>query len=140
MKIMVPAVAIVPGMPMSPKNLLWIDCGAAAVGGVLVLSLSHGLSRLHGLPRDVLIFIGAASLVYATCGFALARREQRPKALIVLLATANAAWALVCVSILLVYSATASAFAVAHLLSEAAFVTTLAVLEWRWREPLRVAG
>src|SRR3990167_8753048 len=58
-------------------------------------------------------------------------------AALVLLVVANALWALLCMRWALLYGPTASLLGVLHLLVEALFVGTLALLEWRWRAHLR---
>lgn len=118
------------------KNLLWIDCTGAAVAGVVVITFSGWLSRLEGLPEELLIFTGAVNLLYASYSFFLAVRAERPMRLIKLLVFANLAWAPVCLMLVAVYSATATPFAYLHLVGEAIYVGTLAVFEWRYREVL----
>ena len=122
-----------------PRKLLWIDCLAGAVVGVLVLSLSGWLSDLYRLPRDFVLFLGVVNLLYASYSLCLARRSQRPMTLIVLLAAANLIWGLACFRWAFVFSETASFFGLAQLVGEGIFVGGLACLEWRWRELLRTA-
>jgi hypothetical protein len=107
---------------------------------VTVFVLSAWLSRLYGLPRDVLLFIGAANLLYASCSFSLARRSERPLSLIKLLVYANGAWALVCVGLAAYFWGQATAFGLAHLIGEALIVGGLAGLEWNQRHRLASAG
>jgi hypothetical protein len=121
------------------RNLLWVDCIAAAVAGAAVLTLSGWLSRLYGLPRDLLLFTGAVNILYASYSFVLASRTTRPMASIVVLAFANLAWALVCVYLAIGVAGSPTVFGLAHLFGEAIFVAGLAALEWRWREQLLVA-
>lgn len=122
------------------KNLLWIDCTAAALAGTAVLLLSGWLSELHALPRGLLLFTGAVNLLYATFSFTLATRARRPRALITLLVVANLSWAVVCLGLAAAFAGTATLFGLGHLVGEALFVGGLAALEWRWREELVVAG
>ncbi|MBT9457119.1 MAG: hypothetical protein IV097_10915 [Burkholderiaceae bacterium] len=126
-------------MRFVPK-LLWIDCAAAALAGVAVLSLIGWLSRLHVLPQGLLLFIGAVNLLYACYSFSLAIRARRPSPLIKFLVFANGCWAIVCICLALSLAGTASLFGLAHLLGEALFVGGLAGLEWRWREQLLTAS
>lgn len=118
------------------KNLLWVDC----VVGAAVLALSGWLSRLYGLPRGFLLFIGAGNLLYASYSFVLASSNRRPIASINALVIANLAWALVCVYLAVGVARSPTVFGLAHLLGESVFVAGLASLEWRWREQLVVAG
>lgn len=122
------------------RRLLWVDCSAGAIVGVTVLLLSEWLSALYGLPRGLLLVTGAANLLYASYSFSLARQPVRPMRWIVLLVAANAAWAVVCIVLAVVYGPAATVFGVGHLVGEGLFVGGLAALEWRHREQLRTAA
>lgn len=122
------------------RHLLWVDCSAAAVAGVLVLSLSGWLSQLEGLPRELLIFTGVVNLLYGCFSFSLAVRRVRPLRLLTLLVVANLAWVPVCVALAVEFRAVATPFGFAHLLGEACFVGVLAVLERVHREQLLTAA
>jgi hypothetical protein len=122
------------------KNLLWADCIAGALAGVMVLMLSGWLSGLHGLPRELLLVNGAVNLLYASYSFSLARRLHRPRALINLLVFANLAWAVACLGLVGVFVGPATVFGIGHLVFEALFVGGLAGLEWRWRDQLLTRG
>lgn len=117
-------------------RLLWIDCTAAAIVGVLMLALSPWLARLFALQRGLLLLIGVANLAYGAYSFSLARRAHRPMYLIVLLVCANAAWAVVCLSLAARYRGEASVFGMMQFVGEALFVGGLAALEWRHRATL----
>jgi len=119
------------------RHLLWIDCTGAAVAGVFVLAFSGWLSRLEGVPQEVLVFTGAVNLLYAGFSFSLAIRRVRPGRLLTGLVIANLAWAPVCIGLLIAFSASATPFAVVHLGGEGVYVAVLAVLEWRNRDLLR---
>ncbi len=118
------------------SKLLWIDCIAGAVVGVAVLMLSPWLSRIEALPRGLLLFTGAANLLYACYSLSLAARMRRTLRQIELLVFANGAWAVVCVALALSFASSATWIGIAHLLGEAAFVGALAGAEWRWRNQL----
>lgn len=118
------------------RNLLWVDCIAGALAGVAMLLLSGWLSSLHALPRALLLFMGAANLLYASYSFTLARRSRRSRGLINLLISANLAWTMVCLALAVSFVGSASVFGMGHLVLEAVFVGGLAGLEWRWREQL----
>jgi hypothetical protein len=122
------------------KNLLWVDCCAAALAGVTVLLFSGWLSGLHALPRGLLLFTGAVNLLYACYSFALATRSNRPRLFINLLVFANLAWAVVCFGLAIGFGGSATFFGVGHLIGEAVFVGGLASLEWRWRDQLITAA
>lgn len=122
------------------RNLLWVDCAAGAVVGVAVLVLSGWLSGFLGLPRGVLLFTGAANLLYASYSLSLARRRVRPMWRVRALAVANLAWGLVvCLGLAAAFWDSASGFGRAHLFAEAAFVAGLGAVEWRQREQLATA-
>ncbi|HYO75077.1 MAG TPA: hypothetical protein VE010_01335 [Thermoanaerobaculia bacterium] len=118
------------------RKLLWIDCTAGAVVGVAVLTLSAWLSRVEALPREILLFTGAANLLYACYSLSLAMRVRRSRRAIELLVIANGAWSVVCVALAVSYASSATWFGIAHLAGEAAFVGALAACEWRCRAEL----
>jgi hypothetical protein len=119
-----------------PRKLLWVDCTAAALAGVAVLAFSGWLSRLYGLPRDLLLLIGAVNLLYGCYSFSLAVRARRPRHLIHLLVFANLGWAAVCLVLTVAFREPATLFGLAQLIGEAVFVGGLASLEWRYRDQL----
>ena len=119
--------------------LLWIDSGAAFIAGVLVLLLSSWLSEVYGVPRALIVCSGVANLIFGAYSGTLARRANRPLGMIVLLAAANAAWAVLCVVAAVMLAGRISGFGMIHLVGEGVFVGALAGLEWRWRDRL-VAG
>ena len=118
------------------RHLLWLDCSAGAIVGALVLPLAGWLSRLEGLPREVLLFTGVANLLYAALSFSLAVRRVRPMRLLTLLVVANLVWVPVCVGLAVFFGGQATPFGFAHLLGEVCFVGGLAVLEWIHRHQL----
>ena len=118
------------------KNLLWIDCIAGALAGVLVLMFSKWLGGLHALPRELLLLNGAVNLLYASFSFSLAVRARRPRPLIKVLVFANLCWAVVCLCLVAIFAGSATVFGIGHLVGEAVFVGGLAGLEWRWRDQL----
>lgn len=124
----------------TPHRLLWIDCTAGALVGVLIIALSGWLSELEGLPQSVLLFTGVVNLLYASYSFSLAVRAVRPMHLIKLLVVANLAWVPVCITLVVYFRETITVFGILQLLGEAVFVGGLALLEWRHRELLRTAG
>jgi hypothetical protein len=117
-------------------NLLWIDCTAGALVGVLVLSFSGWLSRLYSMSLGLMYFMGMVNLLYAAYSFSLAMRRTRPRVLITLLAAANGVWSLVCLGMAAHFFETATVFGIGQLLGEAIFVGGLACLEWKWRDRL----
>jgi len=118
------------------QTLLWIDCSAGFLGGVVMLALRGWLSDIYGMPPSLLLAMAMANLAYGLFSFSLAVRRVRPRAMIVLLAVANATWATACGIAAIVLASTASIFGLAHLLIEGLLVGALAAFEWRWRELL----
>lgn len=118
------------------RKLLWVDCTAGAIVGGVVIAFSGWLSRLEGLPRDVLLFTGVVNLLYACYSFSLAVRTERKMSLIKLLIFANLAWVPVCVGLAIYFRVQATPLGLAHLLGEAIFVGGLAMLEWKQRDQL----
>ena len=122
------------------RDLLWVDCTAGAAAGAAMLTLSGWLGSLYGLPRELLLFMGAVNLLYASYSFSLARRARRSRNSIDLLVFANVAWVPVCLGFAVMFRDAATAFGVAHLLGEAMFVGALALLEWSRRDLLATAS
>ena len=125
--------------PLPLRTLLWIDCGAALLAGVVVSLLSRWLSDLYAMPRGLIVAMALANLAYGTFSLSLARRASAPRSLIVLLVVANGAWAGGCALAAVLLAGTASAFGLAHLVGESLFVGGLAWLEWNRTPPLRLA-
>ena len=115
------------------KHLLWMDCIAGALAGVAMLLLLDWLAALYGMPRELLVFIGVANVLYASYSLSLAIRRIRTSLMLNALIVANGVWALVCVGLAVHWAGTATLFGMAHLLAEALFVGGLASLEWKWR-------
>lgn len=122
------------------SSLLWIDCLGGLAVGVLVLALSPWLSRLYAMPESFVIALGAANLAYGAFSLSLARRAIRPRALLRLLIGANLAWAVFCVIASAILASQASAYGLALLLLEGAYVGGLGLLEWRFLDALLTDG
>jgi hypothetical protein len=122
------------------KNILWVDCTAGALAGILAISLSEWLSNLYSAPQNLLLLIGVANLLYACYSFSLAVRAIRQEFLINILITANGIWALVCIGIVTQSSENMTLLGSVHIAGEAIFVGGLACLEWKWRNQLLTAA
>ena len=122
------------------RKLLWVDCIAGALVGVIVIALSGWLSHLEGLPYEVLLFTGVVNLLYASYSFSLAVRAERPMPLIKLLVFANLGWVPVCLGLAVFFREQVTLFGFVHLIGEATFVGGLAVLEWNQRNRLLKAA
>lgn len=118
------------------SNLLWVDCSAGSVVGLLLLLFHVWLSNLYGLPPEFVLFQGAANLMYSIFSYGLASRPQRPYVLIAALAIANMIWGVLCVVWLFMYKESATIFGLLHLLLEALFVGGLGSIEWFYRREL----
>jgi hypothetical protein len=118
------------------SNLLWIDCTAGALAGLVMLTLTAPLSHLNALPHKLLLFMGLVNVLYASFSFFLATLNKRPIPLIKLLVVANGFWSLVCVCLAVGFANTATFFGLGHLIAEAIFVGSLAAQEWKWRAQL----
>ncbi len=118
------------------RNVLWIDCVAAALAGAVMLALSGWLSALYALPREFLIGVGVVNWLYAPFFFSLAVRSRRPRRLVTLLVVGNATWAVLCFLAAVGLAPTASPFGLAHLIGEGLFVGGLARVEWTQRHLL----
>lgn len=113
-----------------------MDCTAGALAGVTVIAFSGWLSRVGGLPREVLLFTGIVNLIYASYSFSLAVQAERSIRQIKRLVFANLAWVPVCLGLAATFSGSTAPLGFAHLVGEAFFVGGLAVLEWRHRDLL----
>ena len=117
------------------RNIIYLDGLAGGLAGLLELALLDWLTQLHNLPKQLVLFICAANLIYGAYSLNLARNIRRgvwPKRLwFDLLIFGNASWAVVCLVLIAMYWSTISIFGIAHLLLEAAFVLFLAVFERR---------
>jgi hypothetical protein len=115
----------------SLQKLLWIDGIAALISGCIALLFTPTLSGFFNLPYQVLQIMAFISLGYAAYSLSLAQRKVNPLPLLKLLVFANCTWAVVCLSVMLFYSNTATFYGTVYLILEALFVATLAFLEWR---------
>lgn len=94
------------------------------------------LAQLYDLPGQLVLFVGAANVGYATLGLTLGPMRSRSPRLLTTLVIANYAWTVVCVVLAIAYARQASLFGLAHLLLEGGFVATLATLERRHRHAI----
>ncbi|MEM1179351.1 MAG: hypothetical protein AAGM22_13460 [Acidobacteriota bacterium] len=119
-----------------PEQLLWTDGLAGAAVGVGTLALAGWLSQLYRLPKDFVLLIAAANLIYGAYSLTIARLHRRPVSLIIALALANTTWAVLCFRWVYRWHETASFFGLFHLGAEGLFCLGLAALEWRLRHQL----
>lgn len=120
-------------MSVPLRKLLWVDCTAGLLVGLVVVSLSARLADLYAMPRALVVGMGAANVCYGTFSLSLAVRSHRPLSLVVLLVAANATWAMLCAVGACILWGTASYFGLAQLVIEGLFVGGLARLEWAGR-------
>jgi hypothetical protein len=111
------------------RNLLWLDCTAAGVAGLLVLAISPWLAPLYELTQSRVVALALVNLLYASFSFTLARNPGLRSAWVYALAAANVAWA--CLLVFLSTQIPMSRWGLAHFLGEALFVGGLGLLELR---------
>lgn len=119
-------------------RLLWIDCSAGAMAGLIVLLLHNWLSELYGLPLGFTLFLGAANLSYGVFSFTLARQQQPSYLQFKVLVVANILWAALCLLFVSWFWGDASVFGIAQLILESIFVGGLGMVEWRYRDHLNL--
>ncbi len=120
------------------QRLLWIDSRGGLFVGALVVPLAGVLSRVYAIPYHIVLVMGIANLAYGTYSYLLERRAQRPRAMILALIAANAAWALLCAGAAIAFLGEATPLGLALLVFEGLYVGGLAALEFRYRGLLLV--
>lgn len=115
----------------SLKKLLRFDAGAAAASGLTSSLFGGWMAHWFDLPRALLTTLACVSFVYALYSGSLAWRGLRSRTLLTVLVVANAAYAVVCCSLVLRFWDVANGWGVTYLLVEAGFVAALAAVEWR---------
>lgn len=106
------------------------------MAGFFVLSLRPILANLYALPLGLITFIGAVNVGYSVLGLTLGFRMKRPLWLILALVAANSFWTCVCLALAVCVAREARVLGLGHILFEAAYVATLAIVEWRHRHVL----
>ena len=129
--------------PNNARNIIYLDGLAGGIVGLLELVLLDWLTQLYQLPKQLMIFICAANLIYGAYSLNLARNIRYGtwprRRWFELLIFGNALWTVVCVALTTIYWSTASIFGLAHLLLEAMFVLLLAYWELRFVRPLTMS-
>lgn len=120
------------------SHLLWIDCSAGLLVGVIVTTFHGWLSTLFGLPSDLVLFMGIMNLAYAAFSGSLAIRKARSHGHFLALVVANVGWGLFCMVLFIHHINSASLLGAAQLLLEAIFVGGLGITEWKCREHLGI--
>lgn len=117
------------------RALLWLDGGAGATVGILVVVFREWLAALQGFPQSLVLFMGLANLAYASYSTTLAARASSGRTpsrrSIAWLVAANGGWALVCGVILASTWPFATPFGRALVAFEGLFVGSLAFIECR---------
>jgi hypothetical protein len=122
------------------RHLLWVDCVAALSAGVAMFGLARWLGELYAMPLWAVRGMAGVNIAYGLFSLSLASRTQRPRALIVVLVMANAAWAVVCGIVAITFFQSMSLWAVLHWAFEGCFVRRLAAMEWKERDRLLFAA
>jgi hypothetical protein len=60
------------------RSILRLDASAACVAGLAVLALRSWLAPLYGFPPELVLFVGASNLAYASYSGSLAVLATRP--------------------------------------------------------------
>lgn len=113
------------------RRILWFDCTAGAVGGIVMLLVSGWLAPHFGLPHRVLVTTAAFNLAYAAFSFSLAMSRAPSRGLLKTLVFANFAWTAVCIAIAARYASMESVLGVVYILLEGLVVGALAAFEAR---------
>ena len=121
---------------LNTQNVLWVDCLGGLLVGVLVLLFSNLISEWDALPLTIIRFVGFANLVYGSYSIWVTTRNPRKIILVKILALANMAWLIVCITIIVMHWSEISWFGTIHKLVEGIYVASLGVIEWKWRESL----
>jgi hypothetical protein len=110
------------------RQLLAIDGVTCVVAGVLLALAATPLAELFALPQALLFYAGLVLFPCAALMFFTARMQTPAPALVWLVITGNAAWALGSVLVALLWFAP-TAIGVAILLAQAVVVAGLGVME-----------
>lgn len=111
------------------RKLLWVDCTAAGIVGVLMIALSGIVAPWFGVSRTLLVAMGVVNLAYGSYSFSLARRPQVDAGLTRILIRANFAWTLICLVAAAYLWAPGSRLGAAYVVVEGIVVGALAALE-----------
>lgn len=120
------------------SNILYLDGFGGVLVGLLLLAFREWLSELYSLPIHTVTVIGMANLFYGVYSSTLAFLNKRPVEAIVLLASANFTWTIVCAFLLRIYWDQISLFGFVHIFGEGVYVFWLAFCEWKWRFSLQL--
>jgi hypothetical protein len=125
----------VPLLTKRGRQMLWLDAGAGALAGVLLLAFRDSLAAWFGFAVELVSFNAIANLAYASYSGTLAALTALdiapPRRSLTLLVIANAAWIIVCIGILSQVWTSGTALGRGYLALEAMFVGTLAFAEYR---------
>ncbi len=116
---------------ISLDRLIWTDGLAALTVGLGMLPLRHFLADLLHLPLWLITAQAIANLCYATYSLSLARRKDKPLALVKILSIANLAYAFSAICLLCYFYPVCSPWGVAFFMAEVLFIGTLGILEWK---------
>lgn len=127
-------------MEKMKKNFLWFDGIPGLMVGILMFILIDWLVGIFKLPKDLLIMIASANVIYGLYATFLAIRNKRSRWMIAVLAIANGSWFVISFSLILFVVKEASFFGYAHIAAEGLFCGWLAFNEWKWRDDLVLTG
>lgn len=118
------------------RKLPWIDGFAALSAGALIFVLRGVLTDFYGLSHRFLTTIALVNVLYSVLGLTLGVLRRRPAWLLDALICANLLWAVACTVFAVRAPVSATVWGYGHLAGEGAFVTALALLEWRYRRSI----
>lgn len=116
--------------PQFLRRVLLVDALAGAAMGALLVAAAAPLSALTGLPVALLQGAAAILLPFAVFLAWLSRRAAMPRAAVWVVIAVNVLWVVESVAVLLVGWTQPTVLGHAFVLAQAAFVATLAELEY----------
>ena len=114
-------------------NILHFDGSAGLIMGILLLGFVQWFSDIYSMPKNIILFLALANILYGIYALLLALRSERSTASVVTLSFANGLWAFVCSTLIVLHFHMASFIGIAFLIGEALFVAFLATYEWKNR-------
>ncbi len=117
--------------PVSIKLLLWIDCTAAFLAGLLLFVLHTKFSLFFGLPVALLLTQAVLNFIYGSLSFYLFRQSSPSIRLIAVLVGANLLYATTSLLLAFYFSSQATVYGLIYLFAEFFLISLLAILEWK---------
>jgi len=112
------------------RNVLAVDAAMSLAAGAMSLLGASLLAPLLGLPQPLLFWAGLFLLPWSAFLFALSRRAELSRLLLVDVIAINGLWVVASVAILVAGLVTPNVLGIAFLLVQAAAVAVLAELQF----------